>query len=53
MSTCGPFLTCSLQTSPNRDARVDDDDGHMIVIPGNDLTERCKSIDCGRLVVGG
>jgi len=27
-------------TSPNRDARVDDDDGHMIVIPGNDLTER-------------
>ncbi|EAA28465.3 hypothetical protein GE21DRAFT_4532 [Neurospora crassa] len=27
-------------TSPNQNARVDDDDGHMIVIPGNDLTER-------------
>ncbi|KAK3954167.1 kinase-like domain-containing protein [Pseudoneurospora amorphoporcata] len=31
-------------TSPNRGNNVDDDDGHMIVVPGNDLTDRYEII---------
>lgn len=32
------------QKSYTKDQKVDDDDGHYIVVPEADLTERCRSL---------
>ena len=38
------YSTClsQSQTAHSKNIRVDDDDGHYIVVPDNDLTDRCK-----------
>jgi dual-specificity kinase len=43
-STILSFSTANMsQTSYTKNSKVDDDDGHYIVVPDSDLTERCKS----------
>ncbi|TAQ87849.1 hypothetical protein B7494_g3806 [Chlorociboria aeruginascens] len=37
-----PIKAPDVQTSPTKNTKVDDDDGHYIVVPDTDLTERCK-----------
>ncbi|KAF2119913.1 kinase-like domain-containing protein [Lophiotrema nucula] len=41
MPACiAPFADCSMQKSYMKDQKVDDEDGHYIVVPEADLTER-------------